>query len=137
MRNHICILVFFISLNCNSKKPEVKYNWETIPVTATAYNSVPSQTSGNPIITAFGDSLKPGMKCIAVSKDLLTLGLTHNTPVAIEGLEGLYIVNDKMHSRWRKRIDIYMGLDVKAAEEWGRRKVKITYGTINETIKQN
>ncbi|WP_223034381.1 3D domain-containing protein [Hanstruepera marina] len=137
MRNQIFIAIFFVTLNCNSKKPEVNYSWKTIQVTATAYNSLPSQTYGNPIITAYGDSLKPGMKCIAISRDLMSLGLTRNTPVAIQGLEGLYIVNDKMHSRWRNRIDIYMGEDVQAARAWGRRKVEITYGTINETIKQN
>ncbi|WP_250435939.1 3D domain-containing protein [Hanstruepera flava] len=132
------LLLFFGLLVC-CKKTETKptYNWETIEVTATAYNSLAYQTNDNPHITAFGDSLKPGMKYIAVSRDLLAMGLKHNTPVAIKGLEGLYIVKDKMHSRWRNRIDIYMGEDVQAAREWGKRKVKITYGTINETIKQN
>lgn len=33
------------------------YEWKTITVTATAYNSVKSQTQGNPIIAAWGDSL--------------------------------------------------------------------------------
>ena len=86
------------------------------------------------ILTAFGDSLKPGLKYIAVSRDLLNLGLTHNTPVAIEGLEGLYLVKDKMHARKRKQIDIYMGLNIKAAKEWGRKKVNIAYGIKNEEI---
>ena len=46
----------------------------------------------------------------------------------IEGFEGIYFVKDKMHSRWKNRIDIYMGVDVKAAKEWGRKKVCIEYG---------
>ena len=33
-----------------------------------------------------------------------------------------------MHPRWKNRIDIYMGLDVKKAKQWGRRKVNIKYG---------
>lgn len=101
-------------------------------VTATAYNSVSWQTSGDPNITAWGDTLKPGMKCIAVSRDLLALGLTHNTPVKIEGLKGVYYVKDKMHYRWRNKIDIYMGKDVKAARKWGRKKVRIQYGIRKE-----
>ena len=40
-----------------------------------------------------------------------------------------------MHNRWRNKIDIYMGVDVKAAKHWGRKKVEIQYGVlINDTI---
>ena len=104
------------------------YTWKEMKVTATAYNSLAYQTSSNPHITAWGDSLIPGKKYIAVSRDLITLGLTHNTPVIIDGFDGIYWVKDKMHYRWRNRIDIYMGVDVKKAKEWGRRKVNIKYG---------
>ena len=96
-------------------------------VTATAYNSLAYQTSRNPNITAFGDSLVPGKKYIAVSRDLLKIGLDHNTLVRIEGIEGLYIVKDKMNKRWNKRIDIYMDEDVKRARAWGKKKVRIWY----------
>ncbi len=101
--------------------------WESKIVTASAYNSLVSQTNFHSNITAFGDSLKPGMKCIAVSSNLLKAGLKHNTRVKIEGLEGEYIVNDKMHSHWTNHIDIYMGVDVKAAKQWGQKKVRIEY----------
>ena len=67
------------------------------------------------------------MKCIAVSRDLLSQGLKHNTLVTIEGLEGIYLVKDKMNRRWQNRIDIYMDNDVKAAKEWGRKMVTIKY----------
>ncbi|TNJ41725.1 3D domain-containing protein [Tamlana fucoidanivorans] len=107
---------------------EDNYDWNSRIVTATAYNSLAYQTSDTPNITAFGDSLKPGFRYIAVSRDLLKLGLKHNTPVKIEGLEGVYWVKDKMHSRWKNRIDIYMGIDVKQARQWGRRRVCIDYG---------
>ncbi|MBU3123780.1 3D domain-containing protein [Sinomicrobium weinanense] len=93
-----------------------------------AYNSVNSQTKrGDPTLTAWGDKLKPGMKSIAVSHDLIKMGLGHNTKVKIEGLAGVYVVKDKMNKRWKKKIDIYMGQDVKAARKWGRRKVTITF----------
>ena len=32
-----------------------------------------------------------------------------------------------MHSRWRNRIDIYMGENIEKAKEWGRRKITISY----------
>ena len=96
-------------------------------VRASAYNSLAYQTSSNPFITAFGDSLKPGDKYIAVSRDLLWGPLKENTEVHIEGLEGTYIVKDKMNRRYWNTIDVYMGLDVKAARNWGRRKVMLCY----------
>ena len=97
----------------------------TLEVTATAYNSLPGQTQGDPRVTAWGHRLEPGMRAIAVSRDLLELGLGHGTRVRIEGLEGEYRVLDKMARRWRKKIDVYMGLDEKAAREWGVRRVRI------------
>ncbi|TYA59160.1 hypothetical protein FVF61_02460 [Formosa maritima] len=118
--------------NSNCTTFEDPYTWKPLKVTATAYNSLESQTNSNPSITAFGDSLKPGLKYIAVSRDLQSLGLDYNTPVKIDGLEGIYLVKDKMHPRWKNKIDIYMGVNVNAALEWGRRKVVIQYGVLKE-----
>lgn len=109
-----------------------KWIWNNMEVTATAYNSLASQTNQLANVAAWGDTLRPGMKCIAVSRDLLKKGLTYNTPVKIEGFEGVYLVKDKMNKRWENRIDIYMGDDVEKAREWGRKKVTIQYGTLNE-----
>jgi 3D (Asp-Asp-Asp) domain-containing protein len=67
------------------------------------------------------------MKCIAVSRDLLKLGMKHNTLVTIEGLDGIFLVKDKMHYRWKNRIDIYMGNNVKEARNWGRKRLEIKY----------
>ena len=99
---------------------------KTLKVTATAYNSVRAQTNSNPSIAAWGDRLKPGMKVIAVSRDLLRMGITHGTKVKISGLPGEYVVLDKMNKRWSRKIDIYMGKDMQAARNWGRRSVTIT-----------
>ncbi|WP_081988210.1 3D domain-containing protein [Psychroserpens jangbogonensis] len=112
--------------NCKDEEPN-NYEWKTVEVTATAYNSLEYQTDDSPFITAFGDSLKPGVRYIAVSRDLLKLGLKHNTLLKVEGLKGTYLVKDKMHYRWRNKIDVYMGTDVNAAKKWGRRKVNISY----------
>ncbi|MBJ7882462.1 3D domain-containing protein [Gelidibacter salicanalis] len=114
-----------------AKKDQPEEIWNSVTVVASAYNSTPAQTSSNPQITAFGDSLKPGKKYIAVSRDLLRKGLKHNTPVIIEGFEGVYLVKDKMHRKWRNHIDIYMGNDLEAAKQWGRRKVCIDYRISN------
>ncbi|GGG46479.1 3D domain-containing protein [Bizionia arctica] len=133
------IIKIFLSLslliwNSSCKKDEDPYTWKSLKVSASAYNSVSYQTSENPHITAFGDSLIPGKKYIAVSRDLLALGLDHNTPVKITGLEGVYLVKDKMNSRWTNKIDIYMGTDIEAAKIWGRKKVNIEYGIIEDDL---
>ncbi len=96
-------------------------------VTATAYTSRPEHTDDEPDVAAWGDVLAPGMKAIAVSRDLIPEGLDRHAPVKIEGLPGVYIVLDKMHARWKKRIDIYMGHDLAAARAWGKRKVEINW----------
>ena len=100
---------------------------ESLVVTATAYNSLPNQTSGQPDIGAWGDGLKPGMRAIAVSRDLLALGLIRGVEVSIDGLPGTYRVLDKMDKRWKRRIDLYMGVDVGAARRWGIREVRIRW----------
>jgi 3D (Asp-Asp-Asp) domain-containing protein len=100
-----------------------------LEVTATAYNSIADQTNDQPNLTAWGDRLVPGMKSIAVSRDLIEMGLTHGAEVEIDGLEGVYVVRDKMAKRWQRKIDIYMGEDVKAARSWGRRRVTIRFKT--------
>ena len=104
----------------------------TMWVTATAYCSRPEETDGDPFVAAWGDRLVPGEKSIAVSRDLLEIGLTHRTKVWIEvdGKElGPYLVLDKMAKRWKDRIDLYYGVDRKAALEWGKRRVRILWKT--------
>lgn len=112
------------------------YEEHQLEVTATAYNSHKSQTSGNPRIAAWGDTLEPGIKAIAVSRDLLDSGLTYGVRVNIEGFPGEYVVTDKMNRRWKKKIDIYMGNDVDKAMEWGRKTVTITWRTRKESLSE-
>ncbi|WP_240791410.1 3D domain-containing protein [Psychromonas sp. SP041] len=98
---------------------------QSLTVTASAYTSSIRETDSTPNEAAWGDKLKPGMKSIAVSRDLLKLGLTHQQEVRIKGFEGTFRVLDKMNKRWKKKIDIYMGKDVKKAREWGKQQVVI------------
>jgi len=129
-------VILFSLATCKEKIEDDLYIWKKIRVTATAYNSFPSQTSKiHPGITAWGDSLHPGMKIIAVSKDLIPLGLDYNTPVKIKGDTSIYLVKDKMHSKWKNRIDIYMGEDKERALDWGRKKITIHYRVKRDSIK--
>lgn len=103
-----------------------EFGQKKLRVTATAYTSHVAQTDNNPFLAAWGNRLKPGMKVIAVSRDLLTqYGMRNGTKVRIGGLPGYYKVRDKMNKRYKKRIDIYTGLDRRQALRWGRRSVVI------------
>lgn len=120
---YIIVLVIFLQ----ACKTEEKYIWKTLDVKASAYNSVVDQTDDEPFIGAWGDSLSSRQKSIAISRDLIPLGIKHNTKVMIEGLPGIYLVKDKMAARWKKRIDIYMGDKVEKAKKWGVKELSIVY----------
>ncbi|WP_422351476.1 3D domain-containing protein [Flagellimonas sp.] len=113
------------------------YQWYGHEVVVSAYNSVSWQTEGNPNIAAWGDTLKPGMKCVAVSRDLLKIGLKRNTMVLIDTFPDTFYVKDKMHRRWKNRIDIYMGNDIGKAREWGKQRLNICYAISADSSNQN
>ncbi len=105
--------------------PFLKYK-RSIKVIATAYTSHKNQTDNTPFLAAWNNRLKPGMKIIAVSEDLIKkYGLTNGVKVKISGLPGYYIVRDKMNKRLRNHIDIYMGVNKRKAMQWGRKKVAL------------
>lgn len=126
--------LIFVLLACKS---EDTYIWKPLDVEVSAYNSVSSQTVGNPNIGAWGDTLSYRQKSIAVSRDLIEMGLVHNSKVMIEGLPGVYLVKDKMAARWKKRVDIYMGDKVEKAKKWGVKKLSIAYAVEKETEATN
>lgn len=113
-----------------SPSPEARPN--ELVVTATAYNSTVGQTDSDPFMTAHGVRLEPGMQVIAVSRDLEAMGLSPGTRVQIEGLPGEWAVADRMARRWKRKIDVYMGLDVEGARQFGRRRVKMSWGAAND-----
>lgn len=97
-------------------------------VTATAYNSVPNQTDATPDVAAWGDVLRDDVKAVAVSKDLRkNYGFSRGDKIKIKGFEGEYVILDKMHPRWKNKIDIFMGKNVHAAKQWGRKRVVIMF----------
>ena len=85
----------------------------TDTVTVTTYTTDPDETDEEPLITASGfklDSLNPRRhKIIAVSRDLKKR-YPFGSKVRVKGLgkkyDGVYKVEDVMHSRWRKKIDL-------------------------------
>lgn len=125
----ILLPLFFVT--CNEEKT---YIWKSRQVSVSAYNSTIAQTDGLPTLAAWSDTLVPGMKAIAVSRDLIALGLDHNTQVKIEGLHGVFLVKDKMAPRMKNKIDIYMGNDIEQAMEWGTKKLKIQFRVKRDSI---
>lgn len=110
-----------------STTPGADAEFVRMDVKATAYNSTRAQTQGDPFLGACGVRLRPGMKAIAVSRDLFRKTLHCGQKVYIEELGADYLVLDTMAKRWRKKIDIYMGVDIKAARRWGVRDVTIRW----------
>ena len=86
---------------------------KTDTVTVTTYTTDPGETDEEPLITASGfklDSLNPRRhKIIAISRDLKKR-YPFGSKVRVTGLgkkyDGVYKVEDVMHSRWRKKIDL-------------------------------
>lgn len=137
MRDHIQVVAFMSKSRCLQALLLVLITSVCFPaiaqerslwVRASAYNSIPSQTEGNPNIGAWGDRLTPGMKAIAVSPDLIEdHGIKRGTKIRIDGLDGEFTVLDRMPDTWDEKIDIYMGTDVAKALNWGVRKVRIRW----------
>lgn len=99
----------------------------TLTVKAKAYVSHGRKKKSGYPRGAWGDTLTPDIRAIAVSPDLVDAGLGYKTRLTIEGLPGEYEVLDLMHGRWRKTIDIYFGDDRKAARLWGNRTISISW----------
>ena len=128
------LLIVLSSLLSSCVEKEDPYIWKPLDVKVAAYNSVPEQTDDTPFIGAWDDTLSDRQKSIAVSRDLIQLGLKQNTKVMIEGLPGVYLVKDKMAARWKNKIDIYMGDKVKKAKKWGVKDLSIVYALKKDTV---
>lgn len=96
--------------------PAVK---ETKKVTVTAYASVPAQTDDTPFITADGSRVRDGI----IAANFLPIG----TQVRMPELYGdkVFEVHDRMHRRFRNRVDIWMDSNRKSIEFGIRRQVTL------------
>lgn len=74
-------------------------------LTVTSYQSVPEQTDDSPFITSIGERTHPG-GC-AASRDLLGLEVKYGDYIYIDGL-GLCRINDTMHPRIKRTIDVWV-----------------------------
>jgi 3D (Asp-Asp-Asp) domain-containing protein len=115
--------LFFLS-NFSYAKDDFTFT-DYIKVTATAYTSSTKECDASPFLAAWRNKLSPKVPSIAVSRDLLEIGLTNGMKVHVEGLEGEFVVLDKMNKRWTNRIDIYMNNNRQKALKFGKRKLKV------------
>ena len=95
---------------------------EVRTVTATTYLS-PEGTGLHR--GAWGDELHPGLKAVAVSEELISLGLVHRSEVRIEGLPGSYTVLDRLEPESEADLSVYVGVATEASRAWGQRRVRI------------
>ena len=93
---------------------------KVILVTATIYHADPKQTDDSPFITASGAVIEqccPGEhRWIAVSRDLEAEGFVFGARVRItgtDGFDGIWTVQDRMHPRWKNRIDLLVDETIK------------------------
>jgi 3D (Asp-Asp-Asp) domain-containing protein len=87
-------------------------------VTITAYTPSTNECDNDPLHTAIMTKPRPGT--IAVSRDLLEAGWTFGKRVWIKN-HGVFVINDLMNKRYKKRIDIVM-FDKNQAIQFGKRE---------------
>ena len=98
---------------------------KSITATVTAYTPAPRENRGRGRRsgTAIGTSVRPGI--VAVSRDLLHSGWDFGDKVHIKGL-GVFIIEDTMHERFRRTIDVAVA-DMAAARKIGTlRGIEVT-----------
>lgn len=108
----------------------------TAAVVFTGYSNEPRQTDSTPNITAFQNKVH---HCgIAVSRDLEDQGFKEGCRVQTSGIKsplirldgapycgGVYLVNDRMHWRWKSKADLFF-FDNSKAWKFGKQTGHIT-----------
>jgi hypothetical protein len=72
----LVLLCTLILASCAALQKALPEKQRTLLVTATAFNLLPQQGQGKPSAEAWGDPIAPGMHALALSADLIALGLT-------------------------------------------------------------
>ena len=100
-------------------------NKQRIAATVTAYTPDPRENGGKgkKSGTAIGTRIRPGI--VAVSRDLLHSGWNFGDKVHIEGL-GVFTIEDTMHQRHRRTIDVAVPDRKEAAKIGKRRAIVVT-----------
>ena len=89
-----------------------------IDVWITAYASLPEQTDDTPFITATGNYVRDGV----VAANFLPFGTKIRMPELFG--EKIFVVEDRMHSRFQNSVDIWFA-DNKEAKNFGKQWSKI------------
>jgi 3D (Asp-Asp-Asp) domain-containing protein len=94
---------------------------------ATGYSSTVRETDDTPFITASNTRTRPGV--VALSRDLLSAYnsdalFSFGDAIHISGL-GDFSVEDSMHWRWRRRVDIWFP-ETHGAWQFGKRRVTVS-----------
>ena len=109
---------YFLVASSPPKIPKTYKPKKVYVVAATGYSSTPEQTDSTPFITASGIHVRDGV----IAANFLPFG----TIIKIPDLFGdkVFVVEDRMHSRYWLNVDIWFS-EKDLAKEFGRRIVKI------------
>ena len=124
----LAVLLFAATANASTGKEVSSRNKSSrnrIAATVTAYTPAPRENGGRGTKsgTAIGTRIRPGI--VAVSRDLLRSGWSFGDKVHIEGL-GVFIIEDTMHQRHRRTIDVAVPSLVEAEKIGKRRDIVVT-----------
>lgn len=87
-------------------------------IVITAYSSSPEQTDETPFITAAGTFVRPGI----AAANFLPIGTKIRLPDAFG--DQVFVIEDRMHSRYNDRIDVWFD-DQPTAQEFGKQLSRI------------
>lgn len=112
-----------LSLNMAQETKQVMSNPNpVIPVTVSAYSPTEEECDSDPYVTAYQRPVKEGT--IAISRDLENeFGWRLGDRIHITGL-GEFVVWDRMHPRWKKRVDIFFH-DTEKAVSFGIKQTRM------------
>ena len=97
--------------------PEETYK-RKLTVVLTAYSSTPDQTDSTPFITAANTPVRDGV----AAANFLPFGTKFKVPKLFG--DKVFTVEDRMHTKYNDRIDIWFGSRT-AAKEFGLRKATV------------
>jgi len=117
--NTVCIALIFacILASPGAIKPALKTDFpKRYTCTVTFYTPSSDETDSTPYITASGARVRPGI--CAISRDLEKVGFTFGKTIYVEGL-GSFEIQDRMHKRWKNRIDVLV-MSKRQARRFGK-----------------
>ncbi|EFL51757.1 conserved hypothetical protein [Solidesulfovibrio fructosivorans JJ]] len=126
----IAIAAIFLTVTAHAAThknmlPKSSRPGKKILATITVYTPSPRENNGpgTKSGTAIGTRIRPGI--VAVSRDLLHAGWDYGDKVRIKGL-GTFIIEDTMHQRFRRTIDVAVP-NLAAAKKIGKlRNIEVT-----------